>query len=290
MSARTRAALPGLVALGVAVLAPPASAQAPLRYRPQLGTEVHSVFNARASLVFRDATGGAVSPDSLFGEYTAIGAVGQRVIQLADPTRVLEVRLDSLRTRARLQGQAWKEAALVDSTRPTVRVSMDDRLRLGAGGGRAREQLGLMRSLGWMGLEFPDEAVGPAGRWTGRTVVRLPRELATLHEVTMPDSLEAVVSVVLDSVTARPGDTLFYLSFQGSIGPATVPGTDAGDSASVSLAGAQAGSFIWSTGWQTFVGAATQARVRARLRVPPALGGREAELMWTVTTRLQVRL
>ncbi|HXV85084.1 MAG TPA: hypothetical protein VD793_00215 [Gemmatimonadales bacterium] len=288
MSRRTRSMLIMLALAGGAV--PGAVAQAPLRYRPQQGTVLHAAFNARATLVYREVVGGVVSADSLLGEYTALGAIGQRVVDLADPVRVLDVRLDSLRVRARLQGQAWREAALVDSTRPTFRLRVDDRLRFDAAGGRALEQLGLARSFGWMGLEFPDEAVGPAGRWTARTVVRLPRELAALHEVGMPDSLEAVASVVLDSVSAQTSDTLFYLSFQGSIPAATVPGVDAGDSVSVSLAGAQAGSLIWSTAWQAFVGAASQARVRARVRVPPALGGREAELMWTVTTRLQVRL
>ena len=285
-----RSGIGPFAALCAVALSRPALAQVPMRYQPQPGTVVHTVFNARASLVYRDVTGGVLAADSLVGEYTAIGAIGQRVVQVADPIRLLDVRLDSLRTRARLQGQAWKEVALADSARPTIRISMDGRLRYDAGSGAALEQIGLARSLGWMGLQFPEEPVGPAGRWTARTVVRLPRELAALHEVTMPDSLEAVVSVVLDSLAARPGDTLFYLSFQGSIGPATVPGMDASDSASVAFAGAQAGSFIWSTGWQTFVGAASQAKVRARLRVPPALGGREAEVLWTVTTRLQVRL
>jgi hypothetical protein len=267
-----------------------AAAQGPLRYRPRQGTVVHTVLSARASLVYREVTGGTVSADSVFGEYTALGAIGHRVMDAAAEALVLDVRFDSLRTRARLLGQAWRETALVDTTRPAVRLAMDHRLRFEPGPGLGGQQVGLARSLGWMGLEFPEEPVGPAGRWTGRTVARLPRELAALHEVTMPDSLDAVVAVVLDSVAGRAADTLYFISFRGSIGPATVPGMDAGDSATVALAGAQAGSFIWSTAWQTFVGAASQTRVRARVRVPPALGGREAELMWTVTTRLQVRL
>ncbi|MBI3983290.1 MAG: hypothetical protein HY337_10270 [Gemmatimonadetes bacterium] len=261
-----------------------------LRYTPREGTVVHTVFSARASLVYRDYTGGVAAPDSVVGEYTALGAVGQRVQQVSGSTRLLDVRLDSLRTRARLSGQAWKETMLPDSLRPTMPVTVDERLRLGRLPEAGAAQVGLVRSLGWMGVEFPEEPVGPAGRWTGATVVRLPRELAVLHEVVMPDSLDAVASVVLDSVSVRPADTLLFLSFQGTLGPVTEPGLDAGDSASVSLAGAQAGTLIWSTAWQTFVAGASQTRVRARLRVRSARGGREAELLWTVTTRLQVRI
>jgi len=90
--------------------------------------------------------------------------------------------------------------------------------------------------------------------------------------------------------TVRQADTLLFLSFQGSMGPATVAGMDAGDSATVALAGAQAGSLIWSSGWQAFVGGAIQTKVRVRLTVATERASREAELLWTVTSRLQVRL
>ncbi|HWP38884.1 MAG TPA: hypothetical protein VNL18_15165 [Gemmatimonadales bacterium] len=276
----------------VCLVARPGAAQdaRPLRYAPRTGTVVHTLFNSRVSLVYRDVTGGVTATDSVVGEYTALGAVGQRVIDGSTTPRALDVRLDSLRTRARLVGQAWKETALSDSLRPTMRVMVDERLRLGPMPPAGSSQVGLVRSFGWMGIEFPEEAVAPAGRWTTRAVARLPRELAALHEVEMPDSLDVIQSVVLDSISARGTDTLLYFSFQGSIGPSMVPGRDAGDTASVSLAGAQAGSLIWSTAWQSFVSGASQTRVRARLRVVSGRGGREAELLWTVTTRIQVRI
>jgi hypothetical protein len=264
----------------------------PLRYQPREGTVVHTVLSARATLVYRDVTGGVTAADSVVGEYTALGAIGQRVVQTSGEASTLDVRLDSLRTRARLTGQAWQEWMLVDSLRPTTRMTLDHRLRIQASpaSGLGAAQVALARSVGWMGIEFPEEAVAPAGRWTAPTVVRLPRDLATLHEVVMPDSLEGVAAVVLDSIVARPADTLLFFSFQSSIGPATAAGVDAGDSASVSLAGAQAGSLIWSTAWQTFVAGSSQTKVRARLRVTSARGGREAELLWTVNGRVQVRL
>jgi hypothetical protein len=262
----------------------------PLRYAPRTGTVVHTLFNSRVSLVYRDVTGGVAATDSVVGEYTAIGAIGQRVIDGAAHPKALDVRLDSLRTRARLAGQAWKETALPDSARPSARLTVDERLRLGRVPPPGASQIGMVRSWGWMGIEFPEEAVAPAGRWTTRAVARLPRELAALHEVEMPDSLDVIQSVVLDSVAARGTDTLLYLSVQGSIGPSRASGLDAGDTASVWLAGAQAGSLIWSTAWQTFVSGASQTRVRARLRVVSGRGGRDAELLWTVTARIQVRI
>jgi len=273
------------------VFVPRARAQMPVRFTPPPGTVLHSVFSARASLVLRDVTGGVVAPDSLMAEYTAIGAVGRKIVEVRGSERVMDVRLDSLRTRARLEGQAWKDVTLGDSARTTIRVTVDDRLRFGpVPAGEQASQIGLVRAFGWMALEFPEEPVGPSGRWTVRGSARLPAELASLHRVVMPESLETVLSVVLDSVTVRQADTLLFLSFQGSMGPATVAGMDAGDSATVALAGAQAGSLIWSSGWQAFVGGAIQTKVRVRLTVATERASREAELLWTVTSRLQVRL
>ena len=82
-----------------------------------------------------------------------------------------------------------------------------------------------------------------------------------------------------------------FFTVQQTLPSVTLPAVDAGDSATVELVGSQAASLVWSTGWNAYVSGASQARLAGRLQSRNAAGTpRMAEIHWTVSTRLEVRL
>lgn len=264
-----------------------AQAQAPvlLRYQPSQGTSVRTVLGARGTIVFREITGGVPTTDSVVGEMTRLAGVTKRVLQVQDRDRMLEVTYDSLRIRARLLGQSWKESALPAAERGPFTVQMDDRARWS---GTTAPSLETLKE--WQGVEFPEEPITPGGTWSYPAAYRLPTELGALLEITVADSLEGTTSITLDSVVVRaPNDSLMYLRVDKTLGPITLPAIDAGDSAVIDLAGTQAGTLIWSTAWQSFASGATQTRINGKLRGVGAGSARQADVTWLISTRVQVR-
>ncbi len=256
-----------------------------LRYSPREGSMTRTVLSAQGTVVLEEKTGGVLSADSLVGEMYRLAGVTRRVLSAGRERSVVEVTVDSLRTRARLLGQAWTESAVAGDQRMPFRVELDGRNRwIGLPPGEVLSAL-----PEWLGVEFAEEAVLPGGSWTYRTSYVIPAALNGLFELSLDGAVEGNVTVVLDSAVARLTDTLIYFTVQRHLGPATLPAVDAGDSAEISVAGASSGILIWSTGWQAFVSGSEQLRLRGHLRGMGRQGFREAELTWTVTRRLQLR-
>lgn len=275
-----------VMALGWASVAV-AQAQEPalLRYQPVAGTSVRTVLQARGTIVFREITGGAPATDSVVGEMSRLAGVTWRVRQVQDRDRTVEVTFDSLRIRSRLLGQSWQEVVLPEAERGPFTVPIDDRVKWS---GAMTPALATLKE--WQGIEFPEEPIFPGGTWSYPVAYRLPAELGALLEITVPDSLEGTTAVTLDSVVVRaPNDSLIYLRVDKSLGPVTLPAMDAGDSTLIDLAGTQAGVLIWSTAWQSFASGATRTRINGKLRGVGAASGRQADVTWLISTRVQVR-
>lgn len=266
-----------------------------IQYGAQPGIAVRTLLSSRGSLVFHEINeAGQRIGDSVMGEMTSLAGVTHRVLEAQGGTYAVEVRYDSLKTRARLFGQAWKEDVWMGLGQEPARVVLDAHLRPAegaSGGGLPADPVANGGIASWRGVELADRPVSPGDTWTVTTVYRLPAQLGQLLDIVIRDSLIATATVRLDSVTVRPTDSLMYLTVQQTLPSATLPGVDAGDSAIVELVGSQAASLVWSTGWHAYVSGASQARVVGRLQSRNAAGTpRMAEIQWTLSTRLQVRL
>jgi hypothetical protein len=257
------------------------------------GPPVRAIAALRGTMVFREINeAGQAIGDSVVAEMIASAGIAYRVLEAQAGERLLEVRYDSLKSRARVVGQAWKEAA-VSGTGRAVRIPTDERFVLRAGGAAELppDPIAAGGIVSWHGVVLPARDVGAGETWEVGLTYRLPADLPRLLEIGLPDSLAVTATVTVDSVAARAADTLVYLTVKHPIGPAILPASDAGDSATIELAGSQAASLVWSTGWNAFVSGAGQARVVGRLRSVNAAGTpRMAELRFSVSTRLQVRL
>lgn len=265
-----------------------------IQWTPPLGAVVRTVTSSRGTMVFRELNeAGQTIGDSVVGEMTSIAGITQRIVDQRPGNTVVEVRYDSLRTRAHLVGQEWKDDLIAGTGETSQRVSMDAKLRplTGADGGLAADPVSDGGIAFWHGVELPDHPVTPGETWTVTTVFRLPSQLGGLLDIVVGDSMIATATVRFDSVTARPADSLMFFTVQQTLPPMALPVVDAGDSGTVDLAGAQAASLVWSTGWQAFVSGASQARVAGQLRSgKPGAAPRLAKITWAISTRLQVRL
>lgn len=265
---------------------------ADLELAGRVGPPVRTITAWRGTMVFREINeAGQPVGDSVVGEMTASAGITHQVVAAEGGSRVVELRYDSLKSRVRLLGQAWKERAPQATGRP-IRLTVDKRLEIESGADALpADPAAGAGILSWNGVALPGRVVAPGDTWTVSVTYRLPAELAQLLEITLPDSLPAAAAVTLDSVAARGADTLAYLTVKHPIGPVTLPASDAGDSATVELAGSEAASLVWSTGWNAYVAGAGQARVIGRLRSVNAAGTpRMAELDWSLSLRLTVRL
>ncbi|OGU33850.1 MAG: hypothetical protein A3K13_04680 [Gemmatimonadetes bacterium RIFCSPLOWO2_12_FULL_68_9] len=287
-------ALYGLVAALVSAGGLAAQQPVSIQFGPRVGAAVRTITQARGSMVFHEINeAGQRIGDSVVSEVTALAGVTHRVLEAEAGDYLVEVRYDSLKTRVRVVGQAWKEDVLLGAGQDAALVTVDARLRSagGAGGGLPTDPVANGGIASWRGVELPDRPVSPGDTWTVTTVYRLPAQLGQLLDIAIGDSLIAPATVRLDSVTVRPADSLMFFTVQQTLPSVTLPAVDAGDSATVELVCSQAASLVWSTGWNAYVSGASQARLAGRLQSRNAAGTpRMAEIHWTVSTRLQVRL
>ncbi len=277
------------------LMALPLRAQQPvtLRYAPRVGALVRTITRSDGTITLR-ALDAAAQPvgDSVMGQMRSWAGITRRVLEGTDRTRTVEVSYDSLKTQTRLVGQQWKETALSEADKVALNVTLDDQLRpvAGGGGGLAADPVANGGIATWRGVALPGHPVSPGAMWVVQTGYRLPTQLGDLLDVSVGDSIIANATVRLDSVVPQTRDTLMYLTVRETLGPITLPATDAGAAATVQLAGSQAASLVWSTGWSAFVSGASQARVLGRLRSVAADGtARASQIMWNLSTTLQVR-
>jgi hypothetical protein len=286
----------GVFLAATAAACAPLAAQTPvtLRYAPRVGALVRTVTRSDGRISYRELDEAAQPVgDSVVGEMTSLSGITRRILEGTDSTRAVEVSYDSLKTRARLLGQAWKESALSDADKVALTLTLDEQLHTVAGGsgGLAADPVANGGIASWRGVPLPGHPISLGAVWAVQTVYRLPTQLGDLLDLSVRDSIMANAIVKLDSVVLQTHDTLMYLTVRESFGPVTLPATDAGEPATAHVAGSQAASLVWSTAWNAFVSGASRARVVARLVSTSESGNvRKGQVTWNVTTRLQVRL
>ena len=266
-----------------------------IQYGAQPGTAVRTILSSRGNMVFHEINeAGQRIGDSVVAEMTSVAGVTHRLLGTEGGGYAVEVRYDSLKTRAHLLGQQWKEDVWLGLGQEPARVTVDSHLRPAeglSGGTLPADPVANGGIASWRGVELPDRPVSPGDTWTVTTVYRLPAQLGQLLDIAIRDSLIALATVRLDSVAVRPADSLIYFTVQQTLPSATLPAVDAGDTATVELVGSQAASLVWSTGWHAYVSGASQARLVGRLQSRSAAGTpRMAEITWSLSTRLLVRL
>jgi hypothetical protein len=135
-------------------------------------------------------------------------------------------------------------------------------------------------------LTLPGRWVRPGERWLQMLDIPLSGVVARGAGPLPDESLLARTDVRVDSIVARPSDTLAYVSLGGVFEPqrsAVDPG--------VRYDGTVSGSLIWSTGWSGWVSGASRVVVRARLRGQREgqMGEGEVTVRLESTTRYQAR-
>jgi hypothetical protein len=180
----------------------------------------------------------------------------------SDKAQVVHLQYDSLRFRARGQSGSWREVVVPDPERRWIQAQVDSHMRLLeiVGGGEQRSAGLLMHLLtGVPGLVLPVGWVHSGDHWNAQLEFPLGDIVGAEPTGLMPDKLRARAAFSVDSVQARPRDTLAYVSFTGSYLPQSLT---AADGRTARFAGALRGTLVWSTGWRSVVSAATRSRVQ----------------------------
>jgi hypothetical protein len=272
-----------------------------LRYRPQAGSSVQTLVRTEASTTFGAGTVAAPLLDSLFFETAILTSVTQRVVGHRADQVVVDMSLDSIRARMRLEGGAWRTMTDSATVQGTLRVATDDRLRVREarplpGGTLTAVQRQLLRGLaGGMELAFPENPVSAGESWSADVVIPLdvPLEYGPetgIGAAQLGDSVLVVrTTVTLDSVVPRATDTLGYLRVRGSVLPAEVTTPDEAMQSAARVTGRLGGSVVWSTGWNAFVTGAIRTVATAQIRAPaaPEIGSYVVKL--DAVSRFQVR-
>lgn len=262
-----------------------------LRFKPQAGTVLPTVgwIDATVTLI----------AESLTVEVSELEALTQTVRGTHGDVYLVDFTFDSLRSRVRPVGGAWR--AVTDTTaRPvTGQAVVDERGRrsqftLSDPGTVRIRNARRLRSFAYR-LELPlppdDGLVSPNVQWTADIV--FPVDLSEgLSDVmpTPPLDLRGFATVAVDSIVYLGLDTLAYLRFDGILAP---PEASDGLEAALRvtrLDASLAGSYVWSTGWSAYVSGATRLLLTATMLRPSSAGvleGREIGL--DALYRFQVR-
>lgn len=291
-----------VAALTVTASAVQAQQSLQLRYRPQVGSRLHTLVWSEGTLAFGEGTAGQPLADSVLIEVSGLESLTQIARGREGDNYLVEVRLDSARTRMRPEGGAWKFVG--DSVfSATAMFVFDDRLRVQA----VRDLEGdsvpttLIRDLRSVmpGFEatLPGPAVTAGESWSSDIVFPLA-ELVALDQEDLPAGVapgtEFVVraTYTLDSLVVRSTDTLGFVSVQGQFMPMTVSAADAAGTApgNMQVSGAFGGRLIWSTGWSGYVSGAVRTRANMALQVDPeVVGAAGVILRLDVIQRFQIR-
>ncbi len=272
-----------------------------LRYRPLPGAVVHLLASTDVTMAIRDVSGAATEagvPDSITLETTMRQSLTERVRQAAEGRYLLERTLDSTRLRLRAMAGAWSERPMDAARGRTARVVMNSRLQMGDfqlvdGDGAPAVATNALRA-GATGYElgFPDEPVAAGQSWTAEVIYPFanPIELEGAARALVANAeLIARATVILDSLVARPSDTLAYLRMSGTFLPLTIPASPESGRGATDVTGALAGRLIWSTGWNAFVSGASRAVIVVQSSTGDSTGQPATRLRFDATSRFRVR-
>lgn len=275
-----------------------------LRYQPRVGRIVRTVAWTDVAMTIGDLPVGEAAPpgDTLRLDVELLQGVTERVLERRGTAYVVQRTLDSVRTRMRAMGGAWRDVEGDSAVRPVARLLLTERLQiedftLTAGDTTAPAVEWLRNPAGTFELSFPEEPVTVGQSWTTDLVFPLTTavEFAEIGtDVAEGAELVAQVTATLDSVVPRTTDTLAYVRVAGSFLPLTV--SEAAEIAVgiMTIRGAFASTLIWSSGWAAWVSGAARARVTMRMESAatdvagePVPGG--FELRMDMRSRFQVR-
>jgi len=243
-----------------------------LRYAPDIGNSLHRLVWTEGTIAFGEGTVGQPLADSVVLDLNALHSVTQTVRGHEAANLVVQVQLDSSRTRMRARGGSWKLVA-ADTIGPQVGMFVfDDRLRIHQVRGAAGDSIApdLVRELrdALPGFEaaLPETAVRVGEGWTSDIVFPLG-ELIEFDQQDLPTSVapgtEFVVraAFLLDSLMARGTDTLAFVGVSGNFMPMTVGAAPQSGQGNVQVSGAFSGRLIWSTAWSAYVSGAIRTGV-----------------------------
>jgi hypothetical protein len=260
------------------------------RYQPASGRGIQSLTETRTVTTM---TGLPRVPDGTAVEVEARIFAHERVMGTSAGGFRVGVGVDSVRVRGRQGEAAWVDLPTPPFAGRSTRAEVTDRLHVTGIETTAPEDGTLLRILtGWvanLGFAFPDSAVPVGG--TFRPGAQVPFEVTLSDDagIGVSEVLLGDLALTLDSLVARPGDTLAYLRFGGQFTPRTVETAGEGGSRSDTFEGGFVGSLLWSTGWNAFVSAGLRVRVTGRLQQETAGGMVQAAVEWDATLVHRIR-
>ncbi len=221
-------------------------------------------------------------------ELADLGHVTGVPLGMVDGAHVVHLRYDSVRVRSRQPHAQWRERRPAVGDSGWSQIRLDDRMRVVAVSGWQRAGLTDPIALltGVRDLELPDRPLRAGDRWHARPSVRVPHVPGTAMT---GGKLVADALVTLDSIVARPYDTLGFVTVQGAIHRTTVVDPVGARRVSWSYSGDLAGSLVWSTGWNVFVSGTNRSRVSASKHATRAADRGAETLAWETTTRYRVQ-
>lgn len=289
--------------LSIASLAGPAMAQAQqmqLRYAPSAGRLLRTITWTDVAATIRDLpqAGQPPSGDTLHIDVSLLQSISERALAREGNAWQVERTLDSARGRMRAMAGSWRDLA-ADTSRPNARMLVSDRFqvsRFSMVGDTASSSVRewLRNPAGGFELTFPEGPVSVGSSWNSDLVFALANGVDLSQagaQAAEGAELVAHVSMTLDSVVPRTGDTLAYLRVQGAFVPTTLSQAPEVGRGTASISGGFAGTMIWSTGWDAWVSGATRAQSVVRFDAVALEEGVQAgfELRMDVTSRFQVR-
>lgn len=280
-----------LLALALPCAAEPAAAQAVrFVYAPQLGQLTRTVTESRTTTTL---VGFPSVPDGAVVESEVAISASQRVVRFEDERVVLDVVVDSVRGRQRLDGGRWVDVAEGVLVGQVARAVVSPRFGIVGLRSSNPTDADVLQTLGafaaGLGFSFPDTAVtvGTTFATGGRLRARVRTEAGTglaLDEVVFGD-----LALTLDSVAGAGPNQVSYLTLRGEFAPrVAAEGGESGDVVTT-LSGAFAGRLAWSAGWGAFVSGALRLRVTGEIRFAGARGTQTARATWERTVIHHVR-
>jgi len=266
-----------------------------LRYNPSPPTRIHQI--SRSEVLMTVSTGAQGPADILTVEAHRLESMTQYV-DAGDAGRYLvELHYDSLRSRMRPVGGAWRELRAGEKETAVVRVLLDQQMRVLEAefmdsphlqASRAHMTRGL---IGGITATLPEDPLTTGVPWSTEVAFPLSPLGSIGQEEGVPadGELRSLAQAVLDSAVTRGRETLYYMTIRGSFVPAEFTSTVGGQATIISAGGSMASMIIWSSTRNVIVSSATRAVVEMDVRDPGAPNS-SSHVRFDVTTYTQVRM
>lgn len=280
--------------LALFLLAPtvlPAQDGVTLRFRPQVGSRIQFISETALTTIL---IGFPSVPDSTAIESNWRTVTTQRMLQASAVDRLLSIRFDSSRARARVGTGPRGDVALPGVEGLTGRWTVNDRFATfslaGGQGGDSAYMDALTANVGGLRFALPDGPVAPGGEWTGPFTFPLGAQVTASGKIVSSGSIGGRATAVLDSLVPRGSDTLAYITVRAVASPTTLHVAAEGGVGTGTFTGGFAAALLWSTGWNAFVSTATNGMVTGTVSITRPEGPVNGALSITIAGKQRVRL